>query len=301
MHQDNAMPSATDTQISPPIRRRRRTLMLSLLAVISFAGLAWLLRNPSPSEPVYKGLRLREWLAQNQDGTYVHDGAEDAVRQIGTNAIPTLLQMLRAHDSPLKLKLMELAQKQHVIPIHWAPAEYQAMAAQDAFYILGPIASNAVPGLIQIFKDRISDSSRSLATLSLFDISPASDAAIPVMAKTLMDSNSPADARVDAAQALAIMSSQPQLAVPALIHGLADPEPQVRALSAESLGSYGTNAEATVPALVNLWKDTNTDVWENTADALLDIDPQAAAKLGILPPDAPTFGGPHVWRLAKPR
>ena len=44
------------------------------------------------------------------------------LQQIGTNAIPTLLRMLRARDSSFKLKLISLAQKQHFIKFDFVPA-----------------------------------------------------------------------------------------------------------------------------------------------------------------------------------
>ena len=40
---------------------------------------------------------------------------KERLRHIGTNAIPTLLRRLRAKDSPLTLRLVALAQKQHLL------------------------------------------------------------------------------------------------------------------------------------------------------------------------------------------
>lgn len=291
---------ATDLSAQQLIRRRWRIFMLSLLVAIPCVGLArLLLYKPSPPEPVYQGRRLSEWLAHKQDGTHVHVGTEEAIRQIGTNAIPTLLQMLRAHDSPLKLKLMDLAQKQHVIPIHWTSAEDHNIAATYAFQILRATASNAVPALIEIYEKRISGQSAWCVVYSLYDIGPAAQSAtIPVLAKTLTDSNAPAYVRNTAAVGLSIMYSQPQVAIPALIHGLSDPEPYVRASAAEALMSYGNDAKAAVPALLKLWKDTNTNVWQSTADALIWIAPDAAAKVGLEPLNGM---GAHPWNLTEPR
>ena len=61
-------------------------------------------------EPVYQGKSLSFWLqGYIQGGSYIgvwpEPEVDEAVRQIGTNAIPALLHMLRAHDSKLKLAL----------------------------------------------------------------------------------------------------------------------------------------------------------------------------------------------------
>ena len=65
-------------------------------------------------EPVYRGKPLSVWLQRYiQGGSYIgfwpEPEADEAIRQIGTNAIPTLLLMLREHDSKLKLALLRLS------------------------------------------------------------------------------------------------------------------------------------------------------------------------------------------------
>jgi len=87
-------------------------VLVTLAGVIGWQGLR--LR-----EPVYQGRRLGDWLA-----AYKMDGlagveswqvrveqqkADEAVRHAGTNALPVLLRMLRAKDSALKVKCVELA------------------------------------------------------------------------------------------------------------------------------------------------------------------------------------------------
>ena len=90
-----------------------------------------------------------EVASRNEDMRKAHE----AIRSIGTNAIPTLLQMLRATDPPLKIKLVALAQRQHLIKIRYTPAESLNAAAASGFHVLYSKGQTAVPALIEIAKE----------------------------------------------------------------------------------------------------------------------------------------------------
>src|SRR5437879_1633304 len=68
-----------------------------------------------PHGPLYKGKHLSYWLRgytppkADRPGEPTELEAKKAVHQIGTNAIPTLLQFLRAKDSTLTRWCFELA------------------------------------------------------------------------------------------------------------------------------------------------------------------------------------------------
>ena len=47
---------------------------------------------------------------------------DEVVRQAGTNALPTLLRMLRAKDSSLKVNLVDLLTRQHIIKMDFTLA-----------------------------------------------------------------------------------------------------------------------------------------------------------------------------------
>ena len=99
-----------------------------------------------PQEPEYGGRKLTSWLDQYENGKG-HAQTEAALGAIGTNAIPALLRMLRAHDSAFKLKLIALAEKQHLIRFSFTSAEAWNERAFLGFAFLGSSASNAVPAL----------------------------------------------------------------------------------------------------------------------------------------------------------
>jgi|SRR6185437_169688 len=64
-------------------------------------------------------------------------------------------------------------------------------------------------------------------------------------------------------------------AVPALIEGLADPNPKVRAQSARALARMGPKGHAAVPALILALEDEEAAVRVNAARALGQIGPDA--------------------------
>jgi hypothetical protein len=72
------------------MRKRFRSLLAVLLVAV-VGGLAWQVTRPR--EPVYQGKPLSYWLVRP-----ARDPNFNALRALGTNAIPTLLQMLRAKD-----------------------------------------------------------------------------------------------------------------------------------------------------------------------------------------------------------
>src|SRR5579872_4898885 len=93
-----------------------RIVLIVLFAAI-LGGFAWdVLRQ---REPVYQGKPLSVWLEGYERGGWARQNADEAVRQAGTNAIPTLLRMLQEKDSPMMLKLVALARRQHFIKIKY--------------------------------------------------------------------------------------------------------------------------------------------------------------------------------------
>ncbi|HEY2841241.1 MAG TPA: HEAT repeat domain-containing protein [Pirellulales bacterium] len=76
--------------------------------------------------------------------------------------------------------------------------------------------------------------------------------AVPALIDALNDPNP--DVRVEAARSLARMGDQGKAAVPTLIERLSDPNEEVRQASARALGQMGPAAAEAVPALMALIK-----------------------------------------------
>src|SRR5262245_59052363 len=73
------------------------------------------------------------------------DNSADVVQQMGTNALPLLLENLRDQDSIIKKKIIELLGKQSLIEVRFRRAEENHQAAIAGFATLGPAARSAVP------------------------------------------------------------------------------------------------------------------------------------------------------------
>src|ERR1035437_3819229 len=168
--------------------RKRVYVALAVLLVMLAGVSAW--QGLREREPVYQGKRLSVWL--NAYELYGMTGvetwqvrveqqeADEAVCRIGTNALPTLLRMLRAKDSALKAKLMDLALKQHFIHINYIPADELNYRACSAFGVLRAKAQSAAPALIRLYEQNISPASQFYVSRALIAIGPdATRTAIP--------------------------------------------------------------------------------------------------------------------------
>jgi hypothetical protein len=224
-------------------------------------ALVWFCAGRATREPVYEGKTLVRWLrtyapsSKAQRNSQEWNKADDAVRQSGTNCMPVLLQMLRAKDSRLKLGLISLARKQHLIKLDFVPAEEVNVEASRAFIVLASAGKNAVPALIKIYDENISTESRRAITDAMAWIGPSAAPATPLLLGAV--TNSDARLRANALWALGEIHAEPELCVPKLISGLSDSDAWVRISAAHALGMFGADAEAAIAPLSGL---TNANV-----------------------------------------
>src|SRR6267154_4910329 len=142
------------------MRKRKIIVVLLVLAAVLLAIVYFL---PS-REPVYAGEPLSYWLKGYDPVEGSEPGrqkADEIMREAGTNAIPTLLRMLRERDSPWKVKLIVLAQKQHFITVRYVGDYRRNVQAWWAFEQLGSDGKAALPELMEIYEKNLSDSTQS--------------------------------------------------------------------------------------------------------------------------------------------
>jgi HEAT repeat protein len=272
----------------------KRVWIAILILIVALAGvigwLGWQVLVKPSAEPVYKGKRLSEWLKPlfymetRSPAIWTAEAtrqrmANEAVLQAGTNAIPTLLRLLQAKDSPLKTKLLRLVAKQHVIEFDYTPACAWNNEAELRFEQLGPCAQSAVPALIEIANQNISMSSQALTFSVLGSIGPSAEEAVPMLLHWATNTNE--YVRSSAIGALGMIHSSPDQVVPVLLDALQDLKPDVRYQAANALGEFGYDAIHAVPVLVALTKDPDEVMRKCVAQALKAIDPEAAAKAGV--------------------
>jgi len=267
---------------------KRRRILLAFLLVALIGGLGWLVLRPR--EPAYQGKRLSVWLEQywGSYSTLFADpnspallDAKNAIRQIGTNGLPSLLRLTSARDSPLKKQL--LAQ----VPSPWQrrlrlplPALHDHWLGLNGFEILGPTATAAVPSLARLASDRDPDV-REAAVSALLNFGPEAQAAVPVLLKCL---NDPRDAvSVNAMTCLGNIHAQPELVIPVMMDYLTGRAPAtlIRIGAVRGIGNFGAQAKPAVPTLLRLLNDEDADIRLLVTNCLPIIDPAAAAKAGV--------------------
>ncbi|MDB6111320.1 MAG: repeat protein, partial [Pedosphaera sp.] len=251
-----------------------------VLRIAVLCGLGWLVFRSR--EPVYHGKTLSHWLGiytSPPRNAFARREAEDAVRHIGTNAIPTLLRMLRAKDSGFTASLIRSLSRQQLLKIRFTGALERNMQAMNAFATLGATAKEAVPELIRIHDQNISWDSRWATVFALGGIGPAAKEAIPLLLHGMP--NADQSIRFATVRALGQIHAEPALVVPVLTDRLQDGDPEVRVVAASALGQFGADARPAIPTLRAWLTDKDSRMREAVTSALQQIDPEAAAKGGI--------------------
>ena len=247
-------------------------IFLVILFILTLTtGVALWIRS-QPPEPSFQGKRLTEWLV---DLDYSHRPpdvtASNAVAQMGTNILPFLKPMLRAHDSKLKVTMMDLLAKQSLVKIHFTRADQRRESASCACRVLGPAALCYLPELTDMLDSR-SRSTPWSGLVAIMGVAGRTNCA-PELTKAL---TSPmAQTRWYAAMILGDEKAQYKPAVTNLLRNLKDADPKVRRESAQALGKIRLNVPALIGPLIALLDDTNAAVRVESAIALGRLTPDS--------------------------
>ncbi len=145
--------------------RRRRWIVAGLLLAAAIGGYGWV--NSPPREPSYGGKKLSAWLDELPQAVHTAYPATappvQAVRAIGTNAIPWLLYQFRTDDTSwygLYKSWPEKANgwldKQHLVAYRFsepmrAPAlKPRLRRGTQGLEALGELAAPAIPELLKL-------------------------------------------------------------------------------------------------------------------------------------------------------
>jgi len=128
-----------------------------------------------PQEPAYQGKRLSAWLRVVGSSVNLVESnqAREAVKEMGTNALPTLIRMLGTRESLLKSKLRPASLRYPLVRRFYIPRADPPGPGLwwIGFRILGPSAKPAVPQLIEMLGTE-DDLIRSRVASSLEAIGP---------------------------------------------------------------------------------------------------------------------------------
>ncbi len=287
----------------------KRRLFLGILAVALFLALILVLSRPK--EPSYNGRSLSQWV-EGLGYTYFYGApldpeAPDAIRQIGAQAVPHLLQWIAYEPPPWRLRLAQFCRTTRGIKwaaptMEGARQKNRALWAGLALECVGPEGRKAIPALVRIFSETNAAcayrAAYSLGHLGGDALSPliaaltnqdpvlrwravlgirysGSDCvpALPALIQRLVDRDP--KVRGESAVVLEFLGHQSELVVPHLTRTLQSPYPYLRCAAAELLGHFGGEAASATPALVNILTDPDAGVRETATNALRAIAPEA--------------------------
>jgi HEAT repeat protein len=178
-------------------------------------------------EPRYDGHSLSWWLekVQRRPGQTLADReqAAEAVRKMGPEALPALLEMARAADARMRERAF------------WA------------YMHLGTAAKPHLSELTEMLAEDRYASHRGELAIILGNLGPDATAAVPVLARFSTDDRE--YIRCTVIGALGQIHGNPEITIPALVKGLDDSSAAVWATATFWLGEYGPQAKAAVPGL----------------------------------------------------
>jgi HEAT repeat protein len=255
-------------------------LLVASLSVILRLGMKW-------REPTYQGESLSSWLQcysntvlDLSDLRLVQDPsskrANEAIRAIGSVAVPFLLRRLQAQDPGFWTKLRDLSEHYSVPGIRLTSSDVLNEQAANGLFALGDRAKDAMPQLIEMWDRPAPVWAQYAANTIPVAIGPA---AVPYLLPKLRDPN--VHLRLQAAAVLAKIDTDPRLAVATLQDCLNSPMWSIRESAAFILGQFGYSARSAVPALVRELSEPIHGLLATTVAALYQIDPGTAIRDGV--------------------
>jgi hypothetical protein len=220
-------------------------IVIVVILAVLVATVALVCFSPE-REPSYGGRSLSQWL--QVPGKFSPEGTrvDEAIRHIGTNALPCLFRWIRAKPPPCS-RLVE-----------------SRKLPQWLLYLL----LRSPPGRF-LWHDRFDDAGVCIMMLGA-DARPV----IPALVQVINRSKDP----YRVSRAMLALSFIGEDSAPALANCLQDPREDVRVAAAAHLGQFGAKARPVLPALLGTLSDPSPWVREITTNALRKIAPEELEK-----------------------
>jgi HEAT repeat protein len=302
--------------------RKLLGIILALVALIVLSAL-WL----ESREPQYEGKSLTVWLQEWENGHgspgtgvqfSVKTNVDNAIRQMGSKAVPGLRKMLRTRDSQFREQVVAYCVKRPRIPFHFRPSAYRLnIRGMFGIGVLGPLGQTAVPELLTLLEHsdwtirawaagtlgkigrgaspavpdliaRLRDTDehvRQAACGALVNVGASKEAVLPALKICLRDTN---DVVFQTAlETSSRLGADMSVLVPTITEQLNQKDPRVRYEAAMALAGCGEKGRSAIPKLLQAVHDGDKDVREAAAGALLKIDPSSAENAKVPPPPGP--------------
>lgn len=283
----------------PICKGKRLYVMAGLFLTCSIIGLNFLLIARGAREQRRTVNRLLPQLGRGW-GSPEEFAAARALKQLGTNALPQLVSIIRKRDSKLESTLRKLLGDKLALRFGFEQHQGERAQAVTAIWALGEVATPAIPALTRwVYEGRnTADATGALlgigpnAVCSLTNIvtSPYVGVRI-VVADELANYHFNYNAkRLELPERSEQFILAAQIVVPLLVRFTDDSEPTVRAIAARGLGTFHHYAlledppkyfPIILPALIKLLKDTHIETRRAAVTSLAAL--KADAKPAIAP------------------
>lgn len=130
---------------------------LILVVVLGLGGLFWVLFKPDyANQPSYGGKNLGLWLIEVDHGQpeTTRKAAREAIEDMGTNALPFILNRFQASGSRFGLYFNAVLAKIPRIKFRFTTADDRIRRATWGLHALGPSAKMAIPELQRLLLTR---------------------------------------------------------------------------------------------------------------------------------------------------
>jgi len=231
------------------VRKRLFYLFLAFVA-IGVGGVSWRVGLFHPPEPVYGGRRLSEWIESYRVvglGFFMVTNSrsvetDEAIRHLGTNAVPYLLDWLR-YERPSWKRSLERSVRPTVEQLKpsWELTDHKEARAARAMYALialGPRAEGAIGELVSLLNDPQASTGAARAANILPHLGTAG---LPPVLAVLTNQQANADLRnFVAAESQSVQTDR--ASIPALQQLLQDPDQGMRGFATNTLRTLDPHA-----------------------------------------------------------
>jgi hypothetical protein len=290
--------------------RNRKRLVLAIAGFIALVAGLWLLLNRN-AEPSYEGKRLSEWVEIYSSASQPFaefQQAASAIRAIGTNALPFLIQWAASEPGAVRHCLTTVSQRlpsrisnNRTVTDWLLEPQMRSFMARLALGVLGEDAVPAVPALHQVALNSSNrdvqlnaivslaviarhhfDATKALTNIAavttipelvlspeFFNLHGDITPFVPVLIERLKDAAG--DGARTSAATLGRFTPDPERVVPALIEATASADPRLRLIAVEALGNYGDKASDALPTLQALRGDPDPGITSSISESIYKI------------------------------
>lgn len=280
---------------------KRVQILVAVLLIAILAGASWAIFHQR--EPVYRGHTLSYWLQEYNEVQDLHrfGPADEAIRSIGTNALPNLLSDLKRSESATAAMFYTFCLRHPWIKPPVYGEDHSSGADLMAFRALRSEASPILPELAKLLEH---SRTAEKAAQAFFLIGPAS---IPTLEEVCRTTN--VATRVQAALLIAVMESneigfgygwhrapmngKPVLAVgwgfgaraertiSRLVEGLHSRHPAIHQANLDALRSIAGSVSNPVPSPLMTWVEGASEDVNAAREAVKQADAEAGTKPGV--------------------